>query len=43
VLTLRHLEQLNNVEVALALGLDQSATSKRYVRALQRLTKAMTG
>ena len=37
VLALRHFEQLSNVEVADAMGLDASAASKRFVRALQRL------
>ena len=39
VLALRHFEQLSNHEVADALGLDTSAASKRFVRALQRLRK----
>ncbi len=37
VLALRHFEQLSNVEVAESLGLNSSAASKRFVRALQRL------
>ena len=37
VLALRHFEQLSNAEAAQVLGLDKSAASKRYVRALQRL------
>lgn len=37
VLVLRHYEQLTNGEVALVLGLDKSAASKRYARALIRL------
>ena len=37
VLTLRHFEQLNNVEVADVLGLSKTAASNRYVRALRRL------
>ena len=37
VLALRHFEQLSNVEVADALGLEKSTASKRFVRALQRL------
>ncbi len=37
VLALRHFEQLSNVEVADALGLETSAASKRFVRALERL------
>lgn len=37
VLVLRHFEQLSNGEVAEVLGLDKSAASKRYARALVRL------
>ena len=37
VLALRHFEQLSNSEAAQALGLRESAASKRYVRALERL------
>jgi RNA polymerase sigma-70 factor (ECF subfamily) len=37
VLVLRHFEQLSNGEDALVLGLDKSAASKRYARALIRL------
>jgi RNA polymerase sigma-70 factor (ECF subfamily) len=37
ILALRHFEQLSNAEAARALGLDKSAASKRYVRALGRL------
>ena len=37
VLVLRHYEQLSNGEVAAVLGLDKSAASKRYARALLRL------
>jgi RNA polymerase sigma-70 factor (ECF subfamily) len=37
VLTLRHFEQLTNVEVAQLLGIETSAASKRYMRALGRL------
>ena len=37
VLALRHFEQLSNHEVADTLGLETSAASKRFVRALQRL------
>ena len=37
VLTLRHFEQLTNVETAEVLGIRQSAASKRYVRAARRL------
>jgi RNA polymerase sigma-70 factor (ECF subfamily) len=37
ILTLRHFEQLNNVEVAETLGMNASTTSSRYLRALKRL------
>lgn len=37
VLTLRHFEQLSNVEAAGVLGIEPAAASKRYVRALARL------
>ncbi|MEQ8786176.1 MAG: sigma-70 family RNA polymerase sigma factor [Pirellulaceae bacterium] len=37
VLALRHYEHLTNGEVAQVLGIDTSAASKRYVRALRRL------
>ena len=37
VLALRHFEQLSRAETAQVLGLRESAVSKRYVRALQRL------
>jgi len=41
VLVLRHLEELSNNEVAEILGIDKYAASKRYLRALERLRKAM--
>jgi RNA polymerase sigma-70 factor (ECF subfamily) len=41
VLVLRHYEQLSNGEVALALGLEKSAASKRYARALVRLKEIL--
>src|SRR6056297_1833562 len=37
VLALRHFEQLTNAEAASVLGIDESAASSRYVRALRRL------
>jgi RNA polymerase sigma-70 factor (ECF subfamily) len=37
VVALRHFEQLTNAETAQVLGLEVSAASKRYVRALRRL------
>jgi RNA polymerase sigma-70 factor (ECF subfamily) len=41
VLALRHFEQLSNGEAARVLGVNESAASKRYVRALQRLKEAL--
>ena len=37
VLTLRHFEELSNSETALVLGIQKSAASNRYIRALKRL------
>jgi RNA polymerase sigma-70 factor (ECF subfamily) len=37
VLALRHFEHLSNAETAQVLGLERSAASKRYLRALRRL------
>jgi RNA polymerase sigma-70 factor, ECF subfamily len=37
ILTLRHFEELSNAETAEVLGLQKSAASNRYVRALKRL------
>jgi RNA polymerase sigma-70 factor (ECF subfamily) len=37
VLALRHFEQLTNAETAAVLGLQESAASKRYLRAIERL------
>ena len=37
ILALRHFEHLSNGEAAAVLGLDKSAASKRYARALIRL------
>ncbi len=37
ILAFRHFEQLTNAEVARELGIDPSAASKRYMRALARL------
>jgi RNA polymerase sigma-70 factor, ECF subfamily len=42
VLTLRHFEQLTNVEVAQLLGIEASAASKRYLRALSRLQEILS-
>ncbi len=41
VLVLRHYEQMSNVHAAVALGLNESAASKRYTRALERLREIM--
>jgi RNA polymerase sigma-70 factor (ECF subfamily) len=43
VLALRHFEQLTNVETARALGISETAACNRYVRALERLKKILTG
>ena len=37
ILTLRHFEHLNNVEVAETLAINESTASSRYLRALKRL------
>jgi RNA polymerase sigma-70 factor, ECF subfamily len=37
VLVLRHFEELNNIETAAELGIEPSAASKRYLRAIRRL------
>ncbi len=42
ILSCRHFEQLSNREVACELGIETSTASKRYVRALLRLEKALT-
>jgi RNA polymerase sigma-70 factor (ECF subfamily) len=42
VIALRHFEQLSRAETAQVLGLRESAVSKRYVRALQRLKDILT-
>ncbi len=41
VLALRHFEQLSNAEAAQSLGIEPSAASKRYVRALGRLREVL--
>jgi RNA polymerase sigma-70 factor (ECF subfamily) len=43
ILALRHFEELSNREVAAVLGIQTSAATKRYVRALARLKKALAG
>jgi RNA polymerase sigma-70 factor (ECF subfamily) len=37
IVGLRHFEELNNVETAQVLGIETSAASKRYMRAIRRL------
>jgi RNA polymerase sigma-70 factor, ECF subfamily len=41
VLALRHFEELSNTEAAAVLGLDKSAASRRYARALIRLKEIL--
>jgi RNA polymerase sigma-70 factor (ECF subfamily) len=41
VLTLRHFEELSNTETARVLGIQKSAASNRYVRALGRLREVL--
>jgi RNA polymerase sigma-70 factor, ECF subfamily len=41
VLVLRHFEDLTNAEVARELGLQESAASKRYIRALRKLKEIL--
>ena len=43
ILVLRHYEQMTNGDAAAALGLDKSAASKRYTRALVRLKEILAG
>jgi len=42
VIALRHFEELSNVETAKVLNIEQSAASKRYLRAMKRLAELMT-
>ena len=42
VLILRHFEELSNAEAAQTLGLQESAASKRYIRALRRLKEGLS-
>jgi RNA polymerase sigma-70 factor (ECF subfamily) len=42
VLALRHFEQLSRAETAQVLGIQESAASKRYVRALKRLKEILS-
>jgi len=41
VIALRHFEDLTNAEAAQVLGLQESTTSKRYIRALKRLREIL--
>ena len=41
VLALRHFEQLNNVEAARVLDINESASSSRYLRAIKRLKRVL--
>ena len=41
IIALRNFEELTNKEAADVLGLDPSAASKRYIRALMRLQQAL--
>ncbi len=43
VLTLRHFEELSNGETARVLGIQKSAASNRYIRALERLRNVLSG
>lgn len=43
VLVMRHFEELSNAETAQELGIEESAASKRYLRALQRLRRILAG
>ena len=43
VLVLRHFEELSNAETAQVLGLETTAASNRYIRALKRLKAALGG
>jgi RNA polymerase sigma-70 factor (ECF subfamily) len=42
VLVLRHFEDLSNAEAARVLGIQESAASKRYLRALKRLKEILS-
>ena len=43
VLVLRHFEHLSNAETAEALGIKKSAASKRYITAIKRLKRTLSG
>jgi RNA polymerase sigma-70 factor (ECF subfamily) len=42
IISLRHFEGLSRREAAQALGIEEAAAAKRYVRALKRLREALT-
>ena len=42
ILVLRHFEELSNTEAAAELGIQESAASKRYLRALKRLRQVLS-
>ncbi len=42
VIALRHFEELSNIETAKVLGIETSAASKRYVRAMARLSQLLS-
>ena len=42
-MVLRHFEELSNAETARVLGLEKTAASNRYIRALKRLKAALGG
>lgn len=43
IIAMRHFEELSNIEVAEVLGIQKSAASKRYLRAVRRLREALAG
>src|SRR5947209_9897311 len=43
ILSLRHFEELTRSEAAQALGIEEAAAAKRYVRALKRLKDTLAG
>jgi RNA polymerase sigma-70 factor (ECF subfamily) len=43
IIVLRHFEELSNVEAADVLGIQKSAASKRYLRAVRRLREVLAG
>jgi RNA polymerase sigma-70 factor (ECF subfamily) len=43
ILSLRHFEELTRAEAAQALGIEEAAAGKRYIRALKRLKDSLAG